>query len=161
MRKIINLKKAHQVCKQLKASSKTLVLVGGCFDILHFGHINFLKKAKKEGDILIVALESDKNIKILKGKGRPIHSQKKRAEVLAALEFVDFVICLPLMKSDRDYLELVKKIRPNIIAVTAGDPKLKNKEKQARVVGAKVKVVSNRLKTPSTREIMRLLKLER
>ena len=158
MEKIINIKKASEVCKKLKMGGKTVVLVGGCFDILHFGHIKFLKEAKKEDHVLIVALESDENIKRLKGRGRPIHSQKKRAEMLATLEVVDFVISLPLMKGNKDYLKLVKKVKPDIVAVTAGDPNFKNKQKQARIVGAKIKIVSNRLKTPSTREIVKLLK---
>lgn len=159
MKKIVEFNETDNLVRKIKGAAKSVVLVGGCFDILHFGHIKFLKRAKKKGDVLIVALESDENVKKLKGRRRPIHPQKMRAEVLASLEFVDFVICLPLMKSKRDYLELVKKVKPNIIAVTGGDPKLKNKRRQARMVGAKIKIVTNRLKTPSTREIVKLLKL--
>ena len=155
MAKIINLEKIQKVCRQLKASGKTLVLAGGCFDVLHFGHIKFLEKAKKEGDVLIVALESNKNIKRLKGRERPIHSQEMRAEMLSALETVDYIVCLPLMENNNDYLELVKRIKPNIIAVTAGDPQLENKKKQAKIVGAKVKIVSPLLKTLSTKEILK------
>lgn len=154
MKKIVKFREIDNFVKKIKDTGRSIVLVGGCFDILHFGHIKFLEKAKKEGDVLIVALESDENIKRLKGKGRPIHFQKKRAEMLAALEFVDFVICLPFMKSGNDYLDLVKKVKPDLIAVTRGDPKLKNKSIQAKVIGAKVKIVSNRLKTFSTREII-------
>ena len=157
MEKIISFKKIQKICKQLKNSGKALVLVGGCFDILHFGHIKFLEKAKKQGGVLIVALESDKNIKRLKGEGRPIHSQKMRAEMLAALETVNYIICLSLMKNDNDYLDLVKKIKPDVIAITAGDPKLDKKEAQAKVIDAKVKIVTPRLKTSSTREIVDII----
>ena len=63
-----------------------IVLVGGCFDILHLGHVVFLEKAKKEGDVLVVLLESDEKVRFLKGKGRPVHTQSERAEILSALK---------------------------------------------------------------------------
>jgi len=157
MEKIISFTQTDNLAKQLKSQGRNIVLVGGCFDILHFGHIKFLEKAKKQGGVLIVVLESDKNIKRLKGKGRPIHSQKMRAEMLAALEAVNYIICLPLMKNDNDYLNLVKKIKPDVIAITAGDPKLDKKEAQAKVIDAKVKIVTPRLKTSSTREIVDII----
>lgn len=102
-------------------------------------------------------MESDEKIKRLKGKNRPIHSQKQRAEILSALKCVDFIICLPLMKSNADYLELVKKIKPDVIAITEDDPQLKNKKKQAEEVGGKIKSVINHLNVPSTSEIVKLL----
>ena len=67
------------------------VLVGGVFDIIHYGHVHFLKNAKSLGDHLVVALESDKNVKRLKGEKRPIHNQNQRREMLESLEFVDEV----------------------------------------------------------------------
>ena len=97
-----------------------VVLVGGCFDILHYGHISFLEKAKSLGDCLIVALESDENVKKLKGPGRPIHTQKQRAGMLKELKCVDEVILLPPIP---DYERLVQKIEPDIIAITQGDTK--------------------------------------
>ncbi len=138
------------------ARKKKIVLVGGCFDILHFGHIYFLKKSKKLGDYLMVALESDKNTKRLKGSTRPIHTQKQRAEMLKSLSFVDKVILLPSLP---DYLSLVKKVKADVIAATQGDPLIKNKKKLAKLVGAKV-VVIPKIKTPSTTQIAKLLKLE-
>lgn len=120
------------------SKSKKIVLVGGCFDILHFGHISFLKKAKSLGDYLMVALESDKNIKRLKGKNRPFNNQKQRKEFLESLRFVDEVIILKDYMTNNDYMDLVKKIKPSIIAITKGDPIKKLKEKQAEGVGAKV-----------------------
>ena len=128
-----------------------VVLVGGCFDILHYGHIYFLKKAKKLGDFLIVALESDENTRKLKGPKRPIHTQKQRAEMLESLRFVDKVIALPPMKSDADYERLVRQVNPNIIAITAGDTK--------NTHGVKT-VVIPKIKTPSTTQIAKLLKIE-
>lgn len=118
------------------------VLVGGCFDLIHFGHITFLKKAKEQGDYLIVALESDENVRRRKGKNRPIHPQNERAEMLKSLKMVDEVIELPEMKGTEEYLKLVEKIKPNIIAITEGDPYFEQKKKQAETMNAKLTVVS-------------------
>lgn len=161
MKKIIKFQEIENLVRKIREADQTVVLVGGCFDILHFGHIKFLKKAKNEGDVLIVALESDENIKRLKGNGRPIHSQNQRAEMLASLEFVDLIICLPLMKDDKDYFELVKKIKPDVLAVTKGDPQLKNKGKQAKEIGAKVKIVTPYIKTASTTKLIKLMRIKK
>ena len=131
---------------------KKIVLVGGCFDILHYGHIYFLKRAKKLGDMLVVALESDENTRKLKGPKRPIHTQKQRAEMLKSLRFVDKVITLPPMKSDLDYKKLVHRVNPDIIAITDGDTK--------NTHGVKT-IVLPKIKTPSTTQIAKLLKIER
>jgi len=138
---------------------KKKVLVGGCFDILHYGHVYFLKHAKALGDRLVVALESDKNIKRLKGQGRPIHNQNKRREMLESLHFVDEVIILPDEMKDKDYRQLVKNVKPQIIAVTTGDPILKKKQKQAKSIGAQI-IEIPKIKAPSTSQIARLLKIE-
>jgi rfaE bifunctional protein nucleotidyltransferase chain/domain len=119
-------------------SKNKIVLAGGCFDILHFGHIHFLKKAKSFGNYLIVALESDKNIKRLKGEGRPFNNQKQRKEILESLRFVDEVTVLKDHMTDKDYMDLVTKIKPSIIAITKGDLIKKLKQKQAERVGAKI-----------------------
>ncbi len=102
---------------------KKIVLVGGCFDILHFGHIQFLEKADQEGDYLIVALEPDERIIHYKHR-TPAHIQQERAHNLLALRSVDSVILLPLLHGFPDYLALVKTIKPHVIAITANDPQL-------------------------------------
>lgn len=133
--------------------NKKTVLVGGCFDLIHFGHLEFLKKSKMEGDFLIVALESDEFIKKNKRK-IPIHSQKERAEVLANLKMIDLVILLPYFDTDEKYFKLVKKIDPKVIAITEGDLQTENKKAQARLIGAEVKIVTPLLKKYSTRKII-------
>jgi FAD synthetase len=135
------------------------VLVGGVFDILHFGHIHFLKQAKALGNYLIIALESDKNIKRLKGDKRPIHDQFQRQEMLESLRFVDRVIILADKMESKDYKRLVQIISPQIIAVTKNDPKIIEKKKQAKAVGAKL-VEIPKIKVPSTTQIAKLLKIE-
>src|SRR3989338_2239706 len=112
------------------------VLVGGCFDLLHFGHIQFLASAKKLGDRLIVALESDENVRRMKGNTRPIHTQAQRRTMLEALEVVDEVISLPPLKTDADYAALVTSVDPTVIAITEGDPMETKKRAHAAIVGA-------------------------
>lgn len=138
--------------------NKKTILVGGCFDLIHFGHLKFLEKSKKQGDFLIVALESDQFIKKHKKK-LPVHRQLERAEILSNLNMIDLIILLPLFKTNNDYFDLVKKISPHIIAVTAGDQQLENKKKQALEVGAEVREVVTNLKNFSTRNIAKIFNL--
>ena len=133
---------------------KRVVLAGGCFDVLHPGHIIFLQKAKKAGDELIVLLESDEKVKKIKGIKRPVHNQKERALMLKALKFVDAVILLPFMESEREYDEWVKKIKPDIIAATLGDPQNHHKKRTAQLVGAKLKYVTKRVGNHSSSRIL-------
>lgn len=136
--------------------SKSIILVGGCFDVLHVGHVKFLKRAKSFGDYLIVLLESDKNIKKLKGSTRPFHNQKERREILKSLKFVDKVIVLPDVVGNKTYDDIIKKIKPNIIAITEGDPIKDKKLLQAESVGAKLKVVK-KYKSLSTTDVVKIL----
>ncbi len=135
------------------------VLVGGVFDIIHYGHVHFLREAKSHGDHLIVALESDLNVQRLKGKGRPIHHQNARREMLEALTFVDEVIILPDKMTDKDYKKLVITVKPHVIAITEGDPILNKKKMQAESVGA-ILVEIPKIDNISTTKIAKLLKLE-
>lgn len=140
-------------------NAKRIVLAGGVFDILHYGHIHFLKKAKALGDYLVVALESDANVKKLKGEKRPIHDQNQRREMLESLNFVDEVIILGDEMTDKDYMDLVYKVAPCKIAVTAGDPILAKKQKQAMEIGATV-IEIPKIEVSSTSQIAKLLNLE-
>ena len=137
---------------QKKERKQKRVLVGGCFDILHFGHVVFLDNAKKAGTQLFVALESDEFIRVRK-KREPVHTQKERAFILQSLQAVDEVVLLPPFSVYEDYLELVKKIKPDIIAMTENDPQIENKKKQAKEVGAKVIVVTKQLQSLSSSSI--------
>lgn len=140
-------------------TAKRVVLVGGCFDLLHFGHISFLKNAKALGDHLVVALESDENVRQMKGPSRPIHSQLQRKEMLEALTFVDEVIMLAPMKSDADYEALVAKINPQVIAITQGDLMEFKKRQHAQRVHAEI-IIIPKIHTPSTSQLAKLLDLE-
>lgn len=92
-------------------ANESLVFTNGCFDILHLGHIDYLGKAADLGDKLIVGLNTDTSVQRLKGDSRPINKQSARAQMLAALSFVDAVI---LFEEDTPY-ELIRSIQPNIL----------------------------------------------
>ena len=125
------------------------VLVGGCFDIFHYGHLHFLKEAKKHGDYLAVLLESDTRIKKLKGRSRPIHNQDQRREILESLKFVDEVILTKDEMTDEDYKEVVQKFKPQIIAIEKG----KKIKTHAETVNARV-VEIEKIKSLSTTSIL-------
>lgn len=136
-----------------------IILVGGCFDLLHYGHIKFLEEAKILGDHLVVALESDENVRRMKGDSRPIHTQKQRKEMLEAISVVDEVISLSPISTDQEYADLVKRIKPHVIAATQGDPIVEKKKSHAQLVGAQL-VVIPKIPTPSTSQLAKLLGLE-
>ena len=107
--------------EQWKKEGKKIVFTNGCFDIIHAGHVDYLEKAKKLGDILIVGLNSDSSIRRIKGKDRPVNIQEHRKKVLEALKPVDLVIIF-----DEDTPErLIKEIKPNVL-VKGGDWKIEN-----------------------------------
>ena len=111
--KIKNLKEFIPARKKLKGK---LVFTNGCFDLLHVGHIRYLQEARKLGDYLIIGLNSDKSVKKIKGSFRPIIPETERAEVLAALESVSFVVLYGEVTS----YELTSVIEPDVL-VKGGD----------------------------------------
>jgi rfaE bifunctional protein nucleotidyltransferase chain/domain len=91
--------------KELRAGGKKVVATNGCFDLLHPGHIRYLKTARALGDILAVGINGDQSVRELKGSSRPINNQNDRAELVAALESVDLVAIFPEMRATR-FIEL-------------------------------------------------------
>ncbi len=98
-----------------------IVFTNGCFDILHRGHITYLAKARQLGEILVVGLNSDDSVRRLKGPERPVNDEVARAQVLAALEIVDYVV---LFEEDTPY-NIIVKVKPDLL-VKGGDYKIEN-----------------------------------
>ena len=98
------------IIKDLKEKGKKIVFTNGCFDLLHVGHISSFKEAKKYGDILIVAVNSDKSVKENKGDLRPIINEKDRIEMVSSLEMVDYVVLL----NDKNPSKLISELQPDI-----------------------------------------------
>jgi rfaE bifunctional protein nucleotidyltransferase chain/domain len=91
LRKILTLNAAVERVRELKREGKRVVFTNGCFDLLHPGHTRYLAQARKQGDVLLVAVNSDRSVRALKGPGRPVFPENERAEILAALACVDYV----------------------------------------------------------------------
>lgn len=109
--KLIAQKDIGKLCERLRKSRKKIVFTNGVFDILHFGHVQYLSKAKSLGDKLIIGLNTDKSVKKFKGPKRPINKQSDRAGVLSALECVDYVVYF----SESTPLKLIRLIEPNVL----------------------------------------------
>jgi D-beta-D-heptose 7-phosphate kinase/D-beta-D-heptose 1-phosphate adenosyltransferase len=99
------------IVKKEKASGKTVGFTNGCFDILHLGHIRYLKEAKMFCDILVIGVNSDSSVKTIKGHGRPVNDEVARAEVLAALDCVDFLSVF----EEETPKELIEALTPNVL----------------------------------------------
>jgi D-beta-D-heptose 7-phosphate kinase/D-beta-D-heptose 1-phosphate adenosyltransferase len=95
----------------LKAAGKTVVFTNGCFDILHCGHVSYLNFARQQGDVLILGMNSDASVKRNKGDDRPIHCEQDRAEVLAALECIDYVVLF----DEDEPASLIGELLPDVL----------------------------------------------
>jgi rfaE bifunctional protein nucleotidyltransferase chain/domain len=114
--KILTLAELTTRAEEIRANRRRLVLTNGCFDLLHVGHVRYLQQAAELGDVLVVAVNGDESVRSLKGPGRPLNSEEDRAEVLAALECVDFVVIFPEIRATR----VIEALRPAIY-VKGGD----------------------------------------
>ena len=103
-------------CETLRKLNKKIVFTNGCFDILHAGHVRYLSAAKEFGDILIVGLNNDSSVKMLKGENRPINPENDRAEVLLGLKAVDHVVLF----GEKTAESLISEVKPDIY-VKGGD----------------------------------------
>ena len=119
--KIKPLKELRKIVERLKINGKKIVFTNGCFDLLHYGHVQYLEDAKQKGDVLLVAVNSDHSVKKIKGPGRPIVSQKDRARIIASLESVDYVTVF----GHTTPLALITLLKPDVL-VKGADWNLKN-----------------------------------
>lgn len=115
MKKIQDRKGLKKICEGLRAEGRSIVFTNGCFDILHAGHIRYLKQAKRLGDVLIIGLNSDRSVSTIK-PGRPVNPQKSRAEVLSALYMVDYITVF----NEKTPYNLIKSLKPDVL-VKGGD----------------------------------------
>lgn len=114
--KIKNREELKVILDKARSQGKKIVTTNGCFDILHLGHVRYLQEAKKAGDILVVAINSDDSVRAIKGEKRPLLPENERAELLAALECVDYVMIFP----ELDPIAFLNDLRPDI-HVKGGD----------------------------------------
>ena len=108
--KIIDRTRIRDVVLRLQKEGGKVVFTNGCFDLLHVGHIRYLNETKKLGDILVVGLNSDKSVSLIK-PGRPVTPEAQRAEVLSALSMIDFIV---FFSEDTPY-EIIREIKPDVL----------------------------------------------
>ena len=121
------------------SGSGRLVVVTGAFDVLHVGHLRFLRTARATGDLLLVGVEADNRVSAWKGPDRPVNTGVERAEMLAALRSVDGVFLVegdPEVKDPDAYVELLQPLEPAVFAFTEGDPYASEKHRSAHILGA-------------------------
>jgi rfaE bifunctional protein nucleotidyltransferase chain/domain len=116
MNKILGRKILQEKLDMLRREGKKIAFTNGCFDILHVGHVRYLREAKKTADVLVLALNSDASVQSIKGEKRPLVPEEERAEILAAMEFIDFVTIFPELTP----LELINYLKPDIL-IKGGD----------------------------------------
>ena len=109
--KLKNIDRLKRTIRKLKKQNKRIVFTNGCFDLLHPGHIKVFTFAKKKGDVLVVGLNSNSSIKKIKGPKRPIQNQKSRAQILEAIDVIDYIVLF----SSPTPLSLIKELKPDIL----------------------------------------------
>ncbi|MGD0278749.1 MAG: D-glycero-beta-D-manno-heptose 1-phosphate adenylyltransferase [Smithella sp.] len=116
MNKILERNALQNKLEELRKKGKKIAFTNGCFDILHVGHVRYLREAKKTADVLVLALNSDSSVRSIKGEKRPLMNEEERAEILASLEFIDFITIFPELTP----LELINCLKPDIL-IKGGD----------------------------------------
>jgi rfaE bifunctional protein nucleotidyltransferase chain/domain len=110
--KLKNLDELITIADEARAKGKIVVFTNGCFDLLHRGHVHILRQAKAAGDLLIVALNSDRSVKAIKGPTRPVYSETDRLELITAMEMVDYAVLF----DEPDPTKLIAAIKPDVLA---------------------------------------------
>lgn len=111
-KKIVSRKELAELAKKWRGQGEKIILANGCFDLLHVGHVRYLRGAKELGGKVVVALNSDDSARALKGEGRPVTTEGERAELLAALHDVDAVVVFP----EKDVTAIIRDLRPDVHA---------------------------------------------
>jgi D-glycero-beta-D-manno-heptose 1-phosphate adenylyltransferase len=138
--KVLTLEQAAKWGALARRRGQKVVATNGCFDLLHFGHVSYLERAKKLGDVLVVGLNGDRSVRQLKGPSRPLVPQRQRAAVLAALTCVDAVVIFPQKRAHR----LLATVQPDIY-VKGGDYRPETLDPRERAVltaiGSKIRIL--------------------
>lgn len=153
MRKIKKRDEVAGIVRKLQKNGKKVVFANGCFDILHVGHVRFLRGARAKGDVLVMGLNSDASVRKLKGKGRPLVPEKERAELMAAFEFVDYVTIF----GEQTVEKCLRIIRPDYHA--KGTDYTRNTVPEKGIndeLGIKTVIVGDR-KNHSTKDIIKTI----
>ena len=144
-----------RIIEGLRSEGKVVVLANGCFDLLHVGHVRALEDARSRGDYLVVALNSDKSTEKLKGKGQPIIPLEERMEVVAALQFVDYVTCFDDERVDA----LLRKLKPTMMAKGQDYTEKTVPEREtAKEIGTRIVIVGDKKNHATSKILARIRK---
>ena len=156
-KKLIERKDLPRIAKELRRQGKKIVLANGCFDILHVGHVRYLRGARAEGDALVVGVNADAGVSGLKGPGRPVLNERARALLVAALREVDYVVVFPEPNVDA----LLAELRPDVHAKgTDYTADTVPERAAAEQLGIRVAIVGDP-KEHSTRELLQSVRKAR
>ena len=134
----------------LRREGRRIVFANGCFDLLHVGHVRYLQSARAEGDVLVVGVNSDSSVRALKGPGRPTLAADARAELLAALESVDYVVIFDELTAE----EVMRELRPNLQCKgTDYTPETVTERGLMKSLGGSVRIVGDP-KSHATRDLL-------
>ena len=151
MGRILNERDLVEAVRAERAEGRTIAFANGCFDVLHVGHVRYLADAKAQADRLIVAINDDSSVRQLKGEGRPILNGADRAEMIAALESVDYVVLFP----DSDVNRLLRLLKPDVHCKgTDYTPDTVPERDTVRAYGGRIAIVGDP-KNHSTRDMLR------
>src|SRR5258708_671214 len=140
---------------QAKTSGKKIVIASGVFDLLHSAHIEYLKKAKEQGDFLIILIESDQRTRELKGEGRPVWDQNKRQEEIKKLGFIDETLILPPeFKNPLRFEEIAILLAPDVYAESSNSVALDHKEALMKKYGGELRIVLQEIPGVSTSSVI-------
>jgi rfaE bifunctional protein nucleotidyltransferase chain/domain len=152
--KLRRLEELVEIVQNEQVAGRIIVFANGCFDLLHAGHIRYLEAAGKEGDLLIVGINSDQSVKDLKGSGRPLMPESERAEIISALECVDHVVIFGDATVDR----LLQRLKPDVHA-KGTDYSYENVPERDTVLGygGRIAIVGDP-KNHSTKEYLEIIR---
>jgi len=153
-RKEVSFKRACKIVQGARGNKRRVAFISGCFEILHIGHIRLLELCKRGADILIVGVDDNETVSRAKGEEHPFFDETERMAVLGALEAVDYVFkfCGPCSAA------LLKELRPDFYCFSPFDPKYREKVRDAREAGARVKEAGDTLKSRSSSRIGRVIR---
>ena len=148
--KIVSLEVLRERLKEHRRRGERIVLANGCFDLLHVGHVRYLEGARREGEVLVVAVNDDEGVRRLKGEGRPLLAARDRARLVAALAAVDYAVIF----AEPTVTALIEALRPDVHAKgTDYTPETVPEREAVRAVGGRVAIVGDP-KAHSTRDLL-------
>jgi rfaE bifunctional protein nucleotidyltransferase chain/domain len=151
--KLISRPRLAIIIAKLKKQGKKVVFANGCFDLLHVGHIRFLRGARAKGDVLVIGLNSDASVRKLKGRGRPLVNQRERAETLSAFEFIDYIVIFNELTVDLTLETLLPTYHAKGTDYTVNTVP---EREMAKRLGIKIAIVGDR-KRHSTKDLIKTI----